>query len=334
MRKSVVLIALAVIVTFIQGLAADRTLRFNADGRFKIVQFTDVHFKYGNEASAPALRRIAEVIDAEKPDLVVFTGDVIYAEPADKGMREVLDVVSRKDVPFVVTLGNHDHEQGLDNDALYRIIRSQKGCIQPEGEEYAIEIKGREGDRTEALVYCIDSHWSAQVEKIGGYAWITFDQIKWYRETSEKFRTANGGTPVNALAFFHIPIPEFAEAAADNGAPMIGTRRERPCVPRLNTGLFAAMREQGDVMGIFVGHDHDNDYAVLWHDILLGYGRFTGGNTVYNHLDNGARVIELHEGSRTFDTWIRLSRGRVIDRTAYPASYVRDDWKSRPLPLD
>ena len=25
----------------------------------------------------------------------------------------------------------------------------------------------------------------------------------------------------------------------------------------------------GDVEGIFVGHDHDDDYAVMWHGVLL-----------------------------------------------------------------
>jgi len=52
--------------------------------------------------------------------------------------------------------------------------------------------------------------------------------------------------------------------------------------------MFAAMKEAGDVMGTFVGHDHDNDYSVMWKGIVLAYGRFTGGNTEYNHLSNGA----------------------------------------------
>ena len=46
--------------------------------------------------------------------------------------------------------------------------------------------------------------------------------------------------------------------------------------------MFAAMYEGGDVMGMFAGHDHDNDYSVMWHGILLAYGRFGGGNTEYN----------------------------------------------------
>ena len=62
-------------------------LQFDKNGEFKIVQFTDVHFKYRNPASDIALKRIGEVLDAERPDLVVFTGDVVYAAPADTAMR-------------------------------------------------------------------------------------------------------------------------------------------------------------------------------------------------------------------------------------------------------
>ena len=42
----------------------------------------------------------------------------------------------------------------------------------------------------------------------------------------------------------------------------------------LNPGMFAAMAECGDVMGTFVGHDHDIDYVVAEKGIALGYGRF------------------------------------------------------------
>lgn len=42
-------------------------LQFNKNGEFKIVQFTDIHFKYGNPASDIALKRIGEVLDAVAP---------------------------------------------------------------------------------------------------------------------------------------------------------------------------------------------------------------------------------------------------------------------------
>ena len=88
-----------------------KPLKFDKNGEFKIVQFTDVHFKYGNPASDIALKRINEVLDAERPDLVVFTGDVVYAKPAETAMRTVLACASSRKIPFVVTFGNHGKEQ-------------------------------------------------------------------------------------------------------------------------------------------------------------------------------------------------------------------------------
>ena len=50
MKKALLLLLLA--FTTIPTLnAQERELRFNKDRRFKIVQFTDVHWVYGNDAS-------------------------------------------------------------------------------------------------------------------------------------------------------------------------------------------------------------------------------------------------------------------------------------------
>ncbi len=310
-------------------MAQHAGLKFNDSGEFKIVQFTDVHFKYGNPASDIALERIDEVLDIEKPDLVVVTGDVIFSSPAEDGMRTVLEKISSHDVPFVVTFGNHDDEQGLTRAQLYDIIRSVPGNIQPDrgdcdSPDYTLSVKSSDGTgRDMAALYFFDSHSYSRLDGVGGYDWLTFSQVSYYREQSAAFTAANSGTPLPSLAFFHIPLPEYNQAASSENAILIGTRMEKACAPVLNTGMFAAMKEAGDVMGMFVGHDHDNDYTVMWHGILLGYGRYTGGNTVYNHLSNGARVIVLKEGLRTFDTWIDLEGGNRIDVTVYPDSYVR-----------
>ena len=155
--------------------------------------------------------------------------------------------------------------------------------------------------------------------------------MAWYRTQSQAYTQAHDGKPLPALAFFHIPLPEFAQAAQTEGNVLIGRRLEKTCPPVLNSGMFCAMREGGDVMGVFCGHDHDNDYTTLYYDIVLGYGRFSGGNTEYNHLHQGARVIVLHEGERTFDTWIRTRKGDVEARTTYPTSYYKDNWHKRPI---
>ncbi|WP_290539983.1 metallophosphoesterase family protein [Alistipes sp.] len=313
---------------------ANPELRFRPSGEFKIVQFTDVHFQSGNPASEIALTRIGEVLACERPDLVVFTGDIVYNAPADRGLKRVLECVAACRIPFVALFGNHDAEQGMSRDRLYDVMRSVACNIQPDrgGEEspdYALTIRSSGGQSDACILYCMDSNDYSHLRDVKGYGWFRFSQIRWYLETSRSFKDRNGGRTLPALAFFHIPLPEYNQASADEQTVMIGTRMERACSGALNTGMFAAMKEAGDVMGVFVGHDHDNDYSVLWHHILLAYGRYTGGNTEYNHLPNGARVILLKEGERRFETWICEAGGRRVDFSVYPDSYVKDDWRRR-----
>lgn len=240
-------------------MAQKSELKFNKDGKFKIVQFTDVHFKYGNPASDVALERINQVLDAEQPDVVIFTGDVIYSAPADSGMLKVLEQVSKRKLPFVVTFGNHDDEQGLTRTQLYDIIRTVPGNLMPDrgtalSPDYVLTVKSSSDPKKDAaLLYCMDSHSYSPLKDVKGYNWLTFDQINWYRQQSAAYKAQNGGQPVPALAFFHIPLPEYHEAVRDENAALRGTRMEEACSPRINTGMFAAMKEAGDVMGVFVG---------------------------------------------------------------------------------
>lgn len=73
--------------------AQHKSLSFNNNGKFKIIQFTDIHYKKNLPESAVALKLISEVLDAEKPDLVVFTGDVIYAKPVKEGLDDIFNLV-------------------------------------------------------------------------------------------------------------------------------------------------------------------------------------------------------------------------------------------------
>lgn len=309
------------------AIAQPNALKFNANHKFKIVQFTDIHWKYGNPASDEAGERMAEVLDAEKPDLVVFTGDLIFAKPAREGLNKALEATISRGIPFAVTWGNHDDEQDLSRKELSEHIATKAGNLTSTVEgisgvtNYTLSVKSTDGKRDAAVLYIFDSNSYSPIKKVKGYDWIKHDQVEWYRQTSKAFTAANDGKPLPALAFFHIPLPEFHEAAQNESAYFVGTRKEKACAPEINTGLAAAMLEAGDVMGVFVGHDHVNDYVVDWRGILLGYGRFTGGATVYHDIPegNGARVIELTEDSRTIKTWIRIKGGKVINEVNYPA---------------
>jgi hypothetical protein len=310
---------------------AQHLLKFNVDGKFKIVQFTDVHYIPDDPRSHVALENIKEILEAEKPDFVIFTGDVVYGKPADKGMHEVLGLVSERKIPFAVTFGNHDDEHEMTREQLLKVIKEIPHNMTSTIEgitgvtNFVLPVLSSGAGKTAFLLYTFDSNAYSKLEGVKGYDYMYFDQIAWYREKSVSYTNENGGTPVPAIAFFHIPLPEYNQAASDERAILTGTRKEKACAPELNSGMFVAMKEMGDIMATFVGHDHDNDYAVYWHGIMLAYGRYTGGNTVYNNLKpNGARIIELTEGDGGLRTWIRLRGGSVIHDIAYPDFFLKD----------
>ena len=133
---------------------------------------------------------------------------------------------------------------------------------------YVLEVKSAESDGNAALLYCMDSNAYSTLEGLDGYGWFDLSQIDWYQKQSQNQQEKNGAV-LPALAFFHIPLPEYREAYRNENNPAIGLRLEDECAPKINTGMFAAMLQAGDVMGTFVGHDHVNDYMAYHHGVAL-----------------------------------------------------------------
>ncbi len=305
-------------------------LQFNNNGRFKILQFADTHYIAGDTRSKRALDNVNQMLDLEKPDLVIHTGDVIFGKPADKSLREILAPMSERKIPFAVALGNHDEEYDKNRDEVaeiintipYNINKNVKGitgatnCI--------LTLKAPKSNIPQWIFYLFDSNRSSHIEDIGGYDYIHPDQINWYRKQSQNYTHKNNGKPISSLAFFHIPIPEYKTAASDDGTFLRGIRAESVCSPKVNSGLFVSMKEMGDIRATFVGHDHDCDFAAYWNKIFLIYGRFSGCDTVYNDIKpNGARIIELTEGKKNFRSWIRLYGGDIIQDLQYPDDFIK-----------
>ena len=284
-------------------------LRFNGDGKFKIVQFTDIHFQYNSYRSDSALILMKKVIVRENPDLVMLTGDIVCSANTRLAWLSLTRVLIDAKVPWAVTLGNHDIEYEMTGLQIMNTIKELPFNLTVNGPEnlsgngnYILDIKSSDLSKTAALIYCFDSHTGLNpVTVYGNYEWIETDQIEWYRNQSRSYTGKNGGNPLPALSFFHIPLPEFNQIYM--GAFYTGITKEIVCSPLVNTGLFAAMVESKDVMGIFTGHDHNNNYISSMCNICLAYGNVTG-RECYGDIGRGARIIELYEGERKFDTWI------------------------------
>lgn len=300
----------------------DAPLHFQADGTFTIVQFSDIHFKNGEPADLRTTALMEAVLDAEEPDLVVLTGDVIDGshcrEPASSWREAVTPIVERQ-LPWAAVFGNHDDGGALNRNDLMAVQQAIPFCLSAPGPDhvsgvgnYVLSIRGANTNQPAAILYLLDSNSYAETS-LDGYGWIRRDQIAWYLQTAKALRTTNGDRPLPALAFFHIPLSEYNEVWDLHICQ--GHKFEPVCCPLINSGFFAALHEGGDVMGTFVGHDHINDFQGELHGIRLCFGRGTGFNTYGREgFKRGARVIHLQEGVRAFTTWLHLEDHEVVHK--------------------
>lgn len=299
-------------------------LRFRRQ-TFKIVQFTDTHWTNFDERDRRTRQVMETVLECEKPDLVFLTGDMLGGadcKDAARGMLQLVQPAEERGLLWTAVMGNHDDEGTLSREQLWRVM---DGCAHFVGKRgprhvtgvgnYVLPVMNRKGDRPAAFLWAIDSNSYATTD-LGGWGWITRDQIAWYVRTSRQVRQRWGITDeersrIPALAFFHIPLPEYDEVWRTQIC--YGEKHEDVCAPKINTGFFAALHEVGEVIGTFVGHEHINDFWGNLYGIRLCYGRASGyGGYGKEGFLCGARVIELQEGARDFRTWLRLEDGTAI----------------------
>ena len=222
---------------------------FETDGEFKVMHLTDIHIGGGilsHGKDKKALNAVAAMITAERPDLVIVTGDISFAVPwagtlnnayAHEMFKALMEELG---VYWTVTFGNHDSEaydfygrsdvarMYMDDDLEYCLFSSAEG-VSGEG-NHVINVKNSLGLITESF-YMIDSHSYMEDDPFGlkwDYDYIKEDQIEWYRSSIEKYRLKNAeiingmdesyrdlylslANP-KSLMFMHIPLLEVRMA--------------------------------------------------------------------------------------------------------------------------
>ncbi|KAF4382908.1 hypothetical protein G4B88_010079 [Cannabis sativa] len=380
---SVVLLLLIASLSFlpISALAAEPKLRFGSNGEFKILQVADMHFADGK--STPCLdvlpsqvkgcsdlntsAFIHRMILAEKPNLIVFTGDNIYgsdATDAAKSLNAAFAPAIASNIPWAAVLGNHDQESTLSREGVMKHIVGLNNTLSqvnpPEAKSidgfgnYNLEVGGVKGSSFEnksALnLYFLDSGDYSTVPSIPGYGWIKASQQFWFERTSSKLKVTSLTVifnekllsilnfnefialqqayvskpqpqkgPAPGLAYFHIPLPEYARFDESN---FIGVKMEKGISSAsVNSGFFSTMVGAGDVKAVFTGHDHLNDFCGKLADIHLcyagGFGYHAYGKAGWSRR---ARVVvatleKLEEGGwggiKSIRTWKRLDDQRL-----------------------
>ncbi|ONK79439.1 uncharacterized protein A4U43_C01F6380 [Asparagus officinalis] len=322
-------------------------LRFRYDGTFKILQVADMHFGNGlitrcrdvelSEAAwcsdLNTTRFLKRMIQAEDPDLVVFTGDNIFgssATDAAESLFQAFRPVMESRTPWAAILGNHDQESTMTRGELmsfislmdYSISQVNPSTVEPTKIDgfgnYDVTVKGAFGSELSNTsifsLYFLDSGDREMVNGFKTYGYIKESQLAWLRRTSQELQ-ANFQAP--ALAFFHIAIPEVRDLWFKE---FIGHYQEGVACSSVNSGVLKSLVSMGDVKAVFLGHDHLNDFCGeidgIWFCYGGGFGYHGYGRA---HWPRRARVISasLRRGKRNWlgieaiRTWKRLDDGKL-----------------------
>ena len=303
----------------------DKTIRFNSDGKLKILHIPDTHLKHNHNLD-PTLWMVEKAVDDERPDIVMLTGDIVLncesAEDTKKLINALMNIFDSRNIPVAVTFGNHDSEQGaMSREELMAYYNTFSCSVSVDDGEalsgcgtYNIPVLASDGEKVKFNLWVFDS---GDYDEEGRYSCVQPDQVQWYKKTSDRLKADNGGKKVNSLVFQHIIVGEIYDALLksddwksysykhlyndkehymfDPERVNYGTIRETPCPGYANYGQFDAMVKKGDVLAMFTGHDHTNAFGVEYKGIDIVNSLSTRYIGLFHSTQCGYRVIEVDE---------------------------------------
>ena len=357
MAKKIILITLAVLIVFFVASIiyfeidpvntninynpadsqkeTDKTIRFNSDGKLKILHIADTHLNYDKHFDS-SIWVIANACDIEKPDLVVLTGDNTHPNEVPEKTKELINalmnIFDSRNIPVAVTFGNHDVETGpMTREDIMNYYNTFSCVISTDNSEnfhncatLNVPVLASDSDKVKFNLWVFDSGDNDEDDP-RHYDRVRTEQIEWYKETSAKLKEANGGETVNSVVFQHIIVPEIYDVLKKVDSKQLysvehiynegeyytfdpeevnyGMLNEKPCPGYYNDGQFDALVETGDVLAMFTGHDHTNAFGVRNQNIDI----YTSPMTRYKGLayttQYGYRVVEIDENdTSTYET--------------------------------
>ncbi|CAH2069663.1 unnamed protein product [Thlaspi arvense] len=331
----------------------DLPLRFRDDGTFKILQVADMHYgmgsitrcrdvldsEFGYCSDLNTTQFLRRMIEAERPDLIAFTGDTIFGASTTDAAESLLEAIGpaiEYGIPWAAVLGNHDQESTMNREELMTFLSLMDfsvSQINPPAEDgsdqaergslrsidgfgnYRLRVHGAPGSVLSNSsifdLFFLDSGDRETVEGRRTYGWIKDSQLRWLQDTSKQGHKGNFLSNPPAVAFFHIPISEVRDLWY---TPFIGQFQEGVACSIVQSGVLKTFVSMGNVKAAFIGHDHTNDFCGnlkgVWFCYGGGFGYHAYGRPNWHRR---ARVIEAKLGKGK-DTWTGVERIRTWKR--------------------
>lgn len=294
----------------------------NENDSFKILQLTDLHLTneldvaYGNSYPEETFEFVREVVEKSNPDLIVLTGDIFYHTNAKASdFRELMDSLKK---PFTFVWGNHDATTIIDKNNISNELLKSEYCLWKNQYEntslkrtgdHVIQLKTKDTDKLLYCFYMLDSGTHNGKE----YESVYEDQLNQYKNVMDELNKIyikqdnNKYELIPNLVFQHIPVEEYKTLYSEDKV-ILGRKIETPCHGAENTGQYEFMKKY-NMKGMFVGHDHMNNYAFKTDDgIILAYGGQAGHSNTYDEyypdvkrLWNGLEIIINGNGEITLN---------------------------------
>ncbi len=273
----------------------------------KILQLTDLHLTYGVDSNdRKTFNEIKDLVNADDYDLIVITGDISLSPIGPRLFTRLVNVMESLKTPWTFVFGNHENDYNSYYSYLSRIKDTQylyfKVGPKMDGGGFGnFRINFIKDNETFYTAYFLDSHGERKnyTEAEGEYDYFKVSQVNWYENHVKNDTT-------DSVMFFHIPLRQFM-----NPVTYDGTFGEDKVYPQgVDTGMFNTITTYGKTKGVFVGHDHLNDFSFMKDGVLLAYGQITGYNA-YGDLPRGGREINVSEDGK-MSSYIVLERDVVL----------------------
>ncbi len=261
---------------------------------------------------------IRSLVAQSRPDLIFFTGDVVYGSFDDSGeiLAGFINFMDSLETPWTMVFGNHDNEAKIGVKRQCEMLENSKYCLFKRGNvtgnsNFTVAISC--GGKMKRILYMLDSNGCI------ADAAIHDDQLDFIRSCAETVGKIYGSVP--GFMAFHIPVDIFHKAEYEKGY-------SSPYKPNYLLGVDTLSKD-GDfgfnfeeaafaspyiettshfidaltacrIDGIFVGHCHKIATCINYNGMKLVFGLKTGQYDYHLEGQLGGTVITMSADSDSF----------------------------------
>ena len=303
-----------------QNLYVKHKLRFQPNGKFRILMVSDIQETLLYDKRT--LRSFDKLVETTMPDLILLGGDNCDGTRlhTQDELQKYLDIftspMENRQIPWAHIFGNHDHDMEFDDVIKTQLYEKYPFCVSKHTNHiygttnFVLPILHSYNDRIAFAAWGMDTNNQVSDDSLSlhpglrapqspivsrSFDYLHFDQLMWYWNSSIELEKHNG-SPIPGMMFMHIApweaqylvdYPEFTQTR--------GNMTETMGLGRFNSGIFAAVKQRGDIRCIASGHSHHDCFSGSYCGITICLDACAGYSPYGTDELRGGRIFEIDE---------------------------------------